>query len=259
MKRLPRSALHALASHARHRDDGALLGAAAVLIWNDVAPEGRDAFYAWHDKDHIPERLALPGFLRGRRFAKSGHSPEWLTMYEARDLGALVSPQYLARLNAPTPATSATLAHFRHTSRAVCRTVHSIGASSGGHVLALRLGVDAVRGDALCRYLTDDAFPRAMRRTGVLACHLFATDAPASYVNTAESSTRTFDVPAWVVLCEASSSEAAATAKRDIEGTQFARLGVEVRNDWAVYALEISRFARGGCGAGVGERQGNRE
>jgi len=51
------------------RDEAtALLGKAAVIIWNDVAPEGRDAFYAWHDKEHVPERLAIPGFLRGSRF-----------------------------------------------------------------------------------------------------------------------------------------------------------------------------------------------
>ena len=225
-------------------DDAGLLGSAAVLIWNDVAPEGRDAFYAWHDKEHIPERLALPGFLRGRRFAKPGHSPEWLTMYEARGLDALVSPEYLARLNAPTPATAATLAYFRNTSRAVCRVVHSTGASTGGYVLAMRLSVDATRDGAMRRHLIERAFPRTLSRPGVLACHLFASDTSASYVNTAESSTRTFDVPAWVVLCEASTAAAAEAAKAEIEGTEFARLGVEVRGDWAVYALEICRLRK---------------
>ena len=37
---------------------GALLGAGAVLVWNDVAEQGRDQFYQWHDKEHIPEWLA---------------------------------------------------------------------------------------------------------------------------------------------------------------------------------------------------------
>ena len=181
-------------------------------------------------------------------------------MYEARDLGALVSPEYLARLNAPTPATSATLAHFRHTSRAVCRAVHSTGGSTGGYVLAMRLTVDALRGDAMCRYLTQDAIPRTMRRTGVLACHLFASDSPASYVNTAESSTRAFDVPAWVLLCEASTPDAAAASKHALEGTEFARLGVEVRDDWAVYALEVCRLSGDVCGAYAGdESRGNRK
>ena len=234
---------------ARPRDeaeaaDRGLLGSAAVLIWNDIAPEGRDAFYAWHDKEHIPERLALPGFLRGRRFAKPGHSPEWLTLYEARGLDALVSPEYLARLNAPTPATAATLAYFRNTSRAVCRVVHSTGASTGGHVLAMRLSVGATRGDAMRRHLIEDAFPRTLSRPGVLACHLFASDTSASYVKTAESSTRTFDVPAWVVLCEASTAAAAEAAKTEIDGTELTRLGVEVRKDWAVYALEICRLSK---------------
>lgn len=220
----------------------ALLGRAAVLIWNDVAPEGREPFYAWHDNEHIPERLALPGFLRGRRFAKSGHSPEWLTMYEAVDVSALVSPQYLARLNAPTPATRRTLTWFRNTSRAVCRIVHSVGSSTGGHVLAMRLAIDGAHADAMRRYVRDDAFPRAMAETGVVACHLFTSDSSASYVDTAESSTRTFDVPAWVLLCEASRPGTADKARAIIEGREFARLGVDVRSDAAVYALEICRL-----------------
>jgi len=224
-------------------NDSALLGRAAVLIWNDVAPEGREQFYDWHDKEHMPERLALPGFRRGRRFGKPGHSPEWLTMYEAVDVSALVSPQYLARLNAPTPATKRTLEYFRNTSRAVCRVVHSMGSSTGGYVLALRLSVDAAQGDAMCRYVREDVFPRAMRRTAVVACHLYAADADASHVSTAESSTRAFDVPAWVLLYEASTPRAADKARDALDGQEFARLGVEVRSDAAVYALEICRLS----------------
>lgn len=221
----------------------ALLGAAAVLIWNDVAPEGRERFYRWHDREHIPERLALPGFRRGRRFSRPGHSPEWLTMYEALDVSALVSREYLARLNAPTPATASALKAFRNTSRAVCRLAHSVGSSSGGQVLAMRLAIAEGRADALCRHVRDEAFPRAMACTGVLACHLYAADTSASFVDTAESSTREFDVPAWVILCEASTPAAADNARRMIDGDEFGQLGVEVRSDAAVYALEICRLA----------------
>lgn len=221
----------------------ALLGEAAVLIWNDVAAEGRECFYAWHDKEHMPERLALPGFRRGRRFSRPGHSPEWLTMYEAADVSVLVSPQYIARLNAPTRATLAALRYFGNTSRAVCRVVHSVGGSTGGHVLAMRMSVEGSRDDAMCGYLRDDAFPRAMARTGIVACHLYRADADASHVDTAESSTRRFDVPPWVLLCEATTSGAAHDVRNVVEGTEFARLGVEVRSDAAVYALEICRLS----------------
>ena len=228
---------------AEDTSGSSLLGRAAVLIWNDVAPQGREQFYRWHDREHMPERLALPGFRRGRRYSRPGHSPEWLTMYEAADVSALVSTDYLARLNAPTPATVSALEHFRNTSRAVCRVVRSVGSSTGGHVLAMRLNVAAAQSDALCRYMRDEAFPRAMGCTCVVACHLYAADRSASYVDTAESSTREFDVPAWVLLCEASTRDAAENARHAIEGGQFARLGVGVRSDAAVYTLEICRLS----------------
>jgi hypothetical protein len=222
---------------------GALLGAGAVLVWNDVAEQGRDQFYEWHDKEHIPERLAIPGFRRGRRYVKPGHSPEWLTLYEADDLGVVVSPEYLERLNSPTSGTVKTLQYFQNTSRAVCRVVYSVGSSSGGHVLAMRLDVPAAQSDAMCQYLSMEVLPRVLALTGVVACHLFTADQSASYLNTAESRTREFDVPSWVLLAEASTVDAAEQARALIEGPELQRLGVTVRSDAAIYSLEICRLA----------------
>jgi hypothetical protein len=222
---------------------GALMGQGAVLIWNDIADEGRNEFYEWHDKEHVPERLAIPGFRRGRRFVKPTHSPEWFTMYEADDLSVVKSPDYLARLNAPTPATQRTLRYFRNTSRAVCRVVHSMGASTGGHILAMRLNVPVESGDALCDYVGGEAFPRAMSFTSVIACHLFVADEAASHISTAEASTRAFDVPSWVILCETTTAAAGDRAKRLFEGGDLDRLGVGVRADAATYALEICRVS----------------
>jgi hypothetical protein len=223
-------------------DGGALIGQGAVLVWNDIADEGRDEFYEWHDKEHVPERLGIPGFRRGRRFVKRSHSPEWFTMYEADDVSVVTSADYLARLNAPTPATLRTLQYFRNTSRAVCRIVHSVGGSTGGHVFVLRLNVPSECGDELCNYLVHDFFPRAMSFTGVIACHLFVADEAASHIPTAESRTRALDVPSWVVLCEATTLAAGDRAKRLFESGDLDRLGVGIR-DAATYALEICRLS----------------
>ena len=222
---------------------GALLGSGAVIVWNDVTDDGRERFYRWHDNEHIPERLALPGFRRGRRFICAGHSPEWLTIYEAVDLGALTSPEYLARLNAPTPGTTSALRHFRNTSRAVCRLQYATGTSTGGQMLALRLSVPGESSERMLRTARDDLIPRAMSLTGVLACHLFAADQAASFVDTAESSTRAFDVPSWVLLCEASHHAAAEHARNIIDGPEMHDIGVAIRPDAAIYALEICRLA----------------
>jgi hypothetical protein len=219
---------------------GALLGAAAVLIWNDVAEEGRHQFYEWHDKEHIPERLSIPGFRRGRRYVKPGHSPQWFTMYEARDANVVTSREYLARLDAPSPATRRNLAYFRNTSRAVCRIACSAGSSSGGHALTLRLSPNEF--DTLSRFASNELFPDLLAITGIVACHLFAADESASRTPTTESRTRAFDVPSWVLLVEATTPWSADEAMRVI-GPRLHALGVAFRNDAAVYALEICRLA----------------
>ena len=53
-----------------------LAGTGAVAIWHDIAPEGRAEFYAWHGRQHMPERAAIPGFIRGRRYV--AHLRCWL-------------------------------------------------------------------------------------------------------------------------------------------------------------------------------------
>jgi hypothetical protein len=222
---------------------GSLLGTGAVLVWNDVAEDGRRQFYEWHDKEHIPERLAVPGFRRGRRYSKPHHSPEWFTMYEADDLSVVTSPEYLERLNAPTPATQRTLKYFRNTSRAVCRLAGSLGSSSGGHMLTMRLQAPDANGEALRRLVMDDLFPRALDLTGVVACHLYAADRSASHVDTAESRTRTFDVPSWIVLAEVTTLSTADALRRLIDGPELRGLDVRAREDAAIYALEICRLA----------------
>ena len=45
-----------------------LAGLGAVAIWHDLLPAGRDDFHEWHNREHMPERVAIPGFRRGRRY-----------------------------------------------------------------------------------------------------------------------------------------------------------------------------------------------
>ena len=229
-------------SGSAEREGGALLGTAAVLIWNDVAEEGRREFYEWHDKEHLPERLSIPGFRRGRRYAKPGHSPQWFTLYEARDVDVVTSREYLARLDAPTEATTRALAHFRNTSRAVCRIAGSAGSSSGGYALTLRFSANETR--SLLPFASNELFPDLLAMTGVVACHLFAADESASRTPTTESRTRAFDVPSWALLVEATTPWAADDSMRII-APRLRGLGVAIRDDGAVYALEICRLAAG--------------
>ena len=79
----------------------ALLGKAAVAMWWDMAPAHRAEFEDWHSREHFPERMSIPGFLRGSRWASSDGSDGFFVMYELDVYETLTSPHYLARLNDP--------------------------------------------------------------------------------------------------------------------------------------------------------------
>ena len=213
---------------------------AGVLIWNDVADEGRSAFYAWHNGEHMPERLAIAGFVRGRRYASAGQSPQWFTLYEATSLDVLVSPDYLARLNSPTPATQATLKVFRNTARSVCALQRAVGAGVGGRAVVLRFdGLPDATG-------MDEATAQAERTLqyldgleGVIATSLYGADLSASQIDTAESRTRAFDVPRLTLMIDTSHLSAAQQALAHIRSMDWARVGLSLRQEHGMYALEL--------------------
>jgi hypothetical protein len=37
-------------------------GKGLLAVWADVDPEVEAEFNEWYDKEHVPERLAVPGF-----------------------------------------------------------------------------------------------------------------------------------------------------------------------------------------------------
>ena len=83
----------------------ALQGKGLLAIWNNIADGGDTEFLNWHIREHIPERVSISGFLRGRRYiAHEGH-PKYFNFYETETPQILLSPAYRARLNAPTPWT----------------------------------------------------------------------------------------------------------------------------------------------------------
>ncbi len=122
-----------------------LSGSAVIAIWNDITDEGRANFYEWHDREHIPERVGIPGFLRGRRYIALSGTPEYFTLYEVKDKAVLTGPDYLARLNSPTEWTKSSVQHFRNTSRSLCDVELSQGSGSGGFIGTVRFDCETAQ------------------------------------------------------------------------------------------------------------------
>ena len=139
----------------------ALLGGAVLAIWNDIAPGGDAEFDHWHISEHIPERVSVPGFLRGRRYNAVTGSPRYFTLYETEAVATLQSAPYLARLNAPTPWTTKCIQLFRNNRRTACRTTLSLGVGEGGALATLELGPRSDGEATLRSWLTE---PRVRER-----------------------------------------------------------------------------------------------
>src|SRR5262245_15183860 len=94
-----------------------MLGQAAIAMWWDVAPEVRAEWEEWHTREHMPERLSIPGFLRGSRWV-AGNS--FFVRYELDSAATLTGAAYLERLNNPTPWSRKMMPHHRNMVRSLC-------------------------------------------------------------------------------------------------------------------------------------------
>src|SRR4029077_19931063 len=112
-----------------------MLGKAAIAMWWDIAPDIRSEWEDWHTHEHFPERLAIPGFLRGSRWVSGEH---YFVLYEAESLDVITSGPYLARLNDPTPWSRKMMPHHRNMVRSLCNVTASVGAGLGQYMLTVR-------------------------------------------------------------------------------------------------------------------------
>ena len=111
-----------------------------LAIWFDRNPEKAETFEDWYQHEHLPERLGVPGFRRGRRWETVSGSPAQFTTYETDGPEVLTGGAYLERLNDPTPwSTEIMTTVFRNMNRTVCRVLARHGRMRGGWSVVLRL------------------------------------------------------------------------------------------------------------------------
>ncbi|MGH7042228.1 MAG: hypothetical protein ACREFY_08860 [Acetobacteraceae bacterium] len=214
-----------------------LAGTAVVAIWNDLAPGMRVEFQEWHLREHIPERVDIPGFRRGRRLvaADAATRPAYFTLYEADSMDVLCGAAYAARLNAPTEQTRRVTARFRDTTRTLARVIGTAGLGPGGAMLTLRFSAGPEASATLAALVRD-----AAEQPQITGAHLCVSDSQASGVRSAESVGRTdlLAPPAWFVLVEATDPEALAGVITDAALLAAGAEGEVVRG---VYRLEYLR------------------
>lgn len=160
-----------------------LLGQAAMLLSFDIAPEAITEHDDWHTHEHLPERLSIPGFLRGTRWVALSGQPRYCVLYEVAQLATLSSDAYLQRLNHPSPWTAQMMPHYRGMTRGLCAVVGTQGLGMGHVALLLRFTAAAGRREALRDWLLRDLLPHLPARPGLGSGHLLEGALTAQMTN----------------------------------------------------------------------------
>jgi len=146
-------------------------------MWWDMATEHRVEFEDWHSHEHFPERMSIPGFLRGSRWASSAGDERFFVMYELDVYETLTSPQYLARLNDPTPWSTKMMPRHRNMVRSQCRVMESFGGGIAKSIVTARVSPKPGEADTLRDWLTD-VLASVAGGPGITGGHLLQTQTP---------------------------------------------------------------------------------
>ena len=157
-------------------------------FWADIDAEYELRYQEWHNCEHMPERVGIPGFIEGRRYRGVHGSPRFFMCYVTDGPEVLGSPAYLAALNRPTPWTSEALTHFRNPVRSLYRNHCRVGVAGGyaPYILQRRFDhmADAETLAEMVRVAVEQDTSGAL--SGTLSGGLYEVDEAISGIMTAE-------------------------------------------------------------------------
>lgn len=77
-------------------------GQAIFMAYTDlIDPKHEEEFNAWYNTEHLPELLALPGFLDAARYVAAKGGPKYLAVYEIASVDAVQTPEFKSRPRTP--------------------------------------------------------------------------------------------------------------------------------------------------------------
>jgi hypothetical protein len=222
-----------------------LLGQAAIAMWWTIAPGIRDEFEDWHSHEHFPERMAIPGFRRGSRWADAAAGGGYFVLYELEHYETLTSAAYRARLDNPTPWSTKMMPHHQGMVRSQCRVLGSSGGGLGRALATLRFAAAPGREAELADWLVGSVLPPLVMLPGLTGAHLLQTQTPQGLPMTTEQKIRGGDAAAEliVVLGAYSAGALAAVMQRELGGAALVSHGASAAALENTFTLSYARSA----------------
>jgi hypothetical protein len=176
-----------------------------LLTSMDVEPADEADFNRWYDREHLLERVAIPGFVEARRYVAHAASPKYLSLYSTQTFEVLDSPAYRAALSNQTAWSKQNISRFRNMIRGVARITASTGSGRGAALGLIRIR-PAGNEAALRAGLTAHFAPEA--HDGIISMHLLENDPALSKPLTDPPDAPSPGAADWTVLIDGTSPEA---------------------------------------------------
>lgn len=162
-----------------------------LAIWASLDADDVEAYRQWHNCEHMPERVTLPGFHVGRRYRAVQNDRAFFMVYETDRAQVMQSAPYLQSQNNPTPWTQRSVSRFRNATRTIYTLIANAGtqpALDAPYLLLERSNPAEIPGsaEAVMRWYAEEHLPRLCAVDGVLRARLYQADTAISTIMTAE-------------------------------------------------------------------------
>lgn len=83
-------------------EDLSICGAVLMGVWWTPPVDQEQDFHDWYNEEHLPRQMAVPGWLRARRFERvEGAGPKFLALHDLASTKVFETPEYQHVIDSP--------------------------------------------------------------------------------------------------------------------------------------------------------------
>ncbi len=205
----------------------ALHGKGMLVVFTESKASHERELNEWYNREHIDERINLPGFHRARRYVAVKGAPKYLATYECDSVRDLATPAYLAKLSQQTPWSDRVTGRFTRFNRLTLVIKVDLTHGIGGLLTTVRFTPASGLRTALVQWLRE-TLKGVVARPGMIGAAAGENDVDIANAPSREKSMdnpKALD-PEWVVMLEGSDERAMAAARQAFKLAALKKFGV---------------------------------
>ena len=105
---------------------------AVSVMWTDIPEEVEHDLNEWYDREHIKNRVDIPGYLWGKRYRAVHGGPAYMALYATEGPHVQAGDEFLKVVANPTVGEMEFNPQFFNTIRMMCDVTASVGDAEGG-------------------------------------------------------------------------------------------------------------------------------